>query len=59
MNGEVLWNRIIERHSVSGEEIQTSTGLWFKVSSHECRLCVDKAVDHTPSSKLSMKRRFQ
>jgi len=56
MSGEALWNRIIEVIPVSGEEIQTTTGLWFKVSSIDSRLYVDKAVDQSPSSELSMQR---
>ena len=56
MSGEAIWNRIIEVIPVSGEEIQTTTGLWFKASSIDGRLYVDKAADHTPSSELSMQR---
>jgi len=51
-----LWNRIIEVLPVSGEEIQTTTGLWFKASSSDGRLYIDKAADHTPCSELSMQR---
>lgn len=56
MGGEALWNRIIEVISNSWEEIQTTTGLWFKASSIDGRLYIDKAADHTPSSELSMQR---
>ena len=56
MNGEALWSRIIEVIPVSGEELQTTTGLWIKVSSIDGRLYVDKATDHKPSSELSMQR---
>lgn len=56
MNGETLWNQIVEVLPVSGEEIQTTTGLWFNASSYDGRLYVDKAVNHTPSSELSMQR---
>lgn len=56
MSGEALWNDFIEVLPVSGEEIQTTTGLWFKASSIDGRLYVDKAVDHVPSSELSMQR---
>jgi len=56
MGGEALWNRIVEVLPVSGEEIQTSTVLWFKASSSDIRLYINKAVDHAPSSKLSMQR---
>ncbi|WML33414.1 hypothetical protein [Clostridium sp. OS1-26] len=56
MSGEALWNRIIEVLTVSGEEIQTTTGLWYKASSIDGRLYVDKAIEHVPSSELSMQR---
>jgi len=32
MNGEALWNYVISGLSSSGEEIQTTTGLWFTAS---------------------------
>lgn len=51
-----MWGRIIGVIPASGEEIQTTTGLWFKASLNNGRLYVDKAVDHAPSSKLSMQR---
>lgn len=51
-----MWNRIIEVLPISGQEIQTTTGLWFKASSIDGRLYIDKAVDHAPSSELSMQR---
>ncbi len=56
MGGESLWNRIVEALPVSGEEVRTSTGLWFKASSSDVRLYINKAVEHAPSSKLSMQR---
>ncbi|WP_339060205.1 hypothetical protein [Tepidibacillus marianensis] len=56
MSGEALWNRIIELLPISGQEIQTTTGLWFKASSIDGRLYINKAVDHMPSSELSMQR---
>lgn len=56
MGGEALWNKIIEVLPLSGEEMQTTTGLWFKASSNDGRLYVDKGVDHAPSSELSMQR---
>lgn len=56
MSGEALWSRIIDVIPFSGEEIQTTTGLWFKASSISGRLYVDNAVDHAPSSELSMQR---
>lgn len=51
-----MWNRIIAEIPVSGEEMQTTTGLWFKASSIDGRLYVDKAADQTPTSELSMQR---
>lgn len=56
MSGEALWNIIISGLSSSGEEIQTTTGLWFRALSHDERLYVDRATDNTPSSELSMER---
>ncbi|KMT22308.1 hypothetical protein [Clostridium cylindrosporum] len=56
MNGEVLWNSIISKLSSSGDELQTKTGLWFKVQFKRDKLYVEGATNHTPSSKLSMKR---
>jgi len=56
MSGEALWSRIIGVIPATGEEIQTTTGLWFKASSIDGRLYVDKAVDQAPSSELSMQR---
>lgn len=37
MSGEALWNRIIAFLPLSGEEMQTTTGLWFKASSNDGR----------------------
>lgn len=56
MNGEVLWNKIISGLSSFGDELQTTTGLWFRASSNNGRLYVDKATVHFPSSKLSISR---
>lgn len=54
MSGEALWKRIIEVLPVSGEEIQITTGLWFRASSQDGRLYVEKAVNHAPFSELSV-----
>lgn len=56
MNAETLWNIVVSGISSSGEELQTTTGLWFRASSHDGRLYVNRATDNTPSSELSMKR---
>jgi hypothetical protein len=56
MTGETLWNTIIARLPSVGDELQTTTGLWFRASSSNGRLYVNKATDHTPSSNLSMQR---
>lgn len=56
MGGEALWNRIIEVIPLAGEEMQTTTGLWFKASSNDGRLYVDKASEHAPSSEISTQR---
>ena len=55
MVGEVLWNRIISELTQS-EEIQTTTGLWFRASSDNGKLCVDRATENAPSSELSIQR---
>jgi len=56
MNGETLWNRILSNLSSSGDELQTTTGLWFRAISEGEKLFVDKAYNHSPTSELSMKR---
>lgn len=56
MSGEALWNIIISGLSSSGVELQTTTGLWFRSSSNDGRLYVDRATDNTPSGELSMQR---
>lgn len=53
MNGEALWNSVISGLSCSGEELQTTTGLWFRATSKEGRLYVDKSTNNVPSSELS------
>ncbi len=56
MNGETLWNRITSCLSSSGEEIKTTTGLWFTASFRDGKLYIDRAIYNSPSSELSMKR---
>ena len=56
MKGETLWNNTIAGLPSSGEELQTTTGLWIRASSHEGKLYVDRAIDHKPSSEISMQR---
>lgn len=57
MTGEVLWNRITSELSQSKEEIKTlRKGLWFRASSENGKLYVDRATDNTPSSEISMQR---
>lgn len=56
MSGEALWNIIISGLSSLGVELQTTTGLWFRTSSHDGILYVDRATDNMPSSELSMQR---
>lgn len=53
---EVLWNIVISGRSSLGEELQTTTGLWFRSSSYDGRLYVKRPIDNTPSSELSMQR---
>lgn len=54
MDGEALWNMVISGLSSLGEELQTTTGLWFRASSHDGRLYVDRATNNSPSNELSM-----
>jgi len=56
MTGETLWNIIIDSLTSSEEELQTTTGLWFKVSSSNGKLYVNRATRHEPSSKLTTER---
>lgn len=56
MNGESKWNSILSKLSITGTELQTTTGLWFSVSSDKGKLYVDKATSQLPSSKLSIRR---
>jgi len=56
MNGETLWNRILSNLSSSGDELQTTTGRWFRAISEREKLFVDKAYNHTPSCELTLKR---
>lgn len=56
MNSEALWDIVISSLSSSGEELQTTTGLWFRAFSRNGRLYVGRATDNTPSSELSMQR---
>jgi len=56
MNGEALWSYIISGLSSSGEDMQTTTGLWFTASSHDGKLYVDRATYNSPSSDLSTRR---
>ena len=58
MNGEALWNKVISELSFTEEELQTTTGLWFKVSANGERLFVDCATEHNPSCKISKQRRI-
>lgn len=56
MNSEALWNKIILGLSSEGEELQTTTGLWFRASAQGERLYIDNATKHTPSCNLFMQR---
>lgn len=56
MSGEALWGKVISGLPAAGEELQTTTGLWFRVSSHGERLYIDSATEHTPSCNISMQR---
>ncbi|MDD4543268.1 MAG: hypothetical protein PHY13_05825 [Clostridia bacterium] len=56
MNGESLWEKICNQLSINGEELHTTTGLWFLALSLSDAIIVDRALDHKPSSRLAMKR---
>lgn len=56
MNGEALWSKVVSELPAAGEELQTTTGLWFRASSQGERLYIDIAAEHTPSCNLSMQR---
>jgi hypothetical protein len=56
MNGEALWSRVISGLSSTGEELQTTTGLWFRASAQGERLYIDSATEQKPSCNLSMQR---
>lgn len=56
MNGETLWSRVISGLSSSGEDLQTTTGLWFRASVQGEKLYVDRTTEHTPSCNLSKQR---
>lgn len=56
MNGEELWNVVIAALSSLEEELRITTGLWFRASSHDERICIYRAIDNTSSSKLSIQR---
>jgi len=45
MNGEALWNKVISELSFTGEELQTTTGLWFKAFAKGERLYVNSAMN--------------
>jgi len=43
LNGEVLWNKVISGLTGAGEELQTSTGLWFRALAKDGKLYVQRA----------------
>jgi hypothetical protein len=56
INCEQLWDTIISKLSSTNEELQTTTGLWFKAYVKNGRLFVDGASDHSPSSRITKTR---
>lgn len=56
MKGEALWNKVLTELSSEGEELQTRTGLWFRALVKGSNLFIDRAIEHAPSSNLSMAR---
>lgn len=56
MTGEAIWSRAVSGLSSAEEELQTTTGLWFRASAQGERLYIDSATEHTPSCNLSKQR---
>ncbi|WP_416148946.1 hypothetical protein ACM26V_22190 [Salipaludibacillus sp. HK11] len=57
MSGETLWSRVISGLSSSGEDLQTTTGLWFSRASVQGeKLYIDSTTERTPSCNLSKQR---
>ena len=56
MNGATLWSRVISGLSSLGEDLQTTTGLWFRASFQGEKLYIDSTTEHKPSCNLSRQR---
>lgn len=56
MSGETLWIRVISGLSSAGEDLQTTTGLWFRASAQGEKLYIDSTTEHTPSCNLTRQR---
>jgi len=56
MTSENLWERICSQLSETGDELQTTTGLWFSTLSASDIIIVGKAIKHKPSCRIAMER---
>ncbi len=56
MNGESLWNKIMEELVKGSLEVKTRTGLWVKAYLKNNSLYIEKAIDNAPSSKINKSR---
>lgn len=56
MTGEVLWSKLICDMLKSSIELQTKRGRWFKATSIDEKIYIEKAIIHTPTSKLKSHR---
>jgi hypothetical protein len=60
-DAKYLWAKIIRHLNSQSCEIQTirlnkTSGLWFLVAFEDNSICIDYALAHTPSAKISGKR---
>lgn len=56
MDSDLLWDKTISVLSSTQAELKTKTGLWFKGYVENQRLFIDRAVEHSPSSKVTKPR---
>ena len=58
VTGEQAWNIVILKLDFSSEELQTSTGLWFKAYTTDEYLFVDKSDNNDPSCNITKARKI-
>jgi len=51
LNGEVLWNKVISGLTGAGEELQTSTGLWFRALAKDGKRMFKGPVKSSPRAE--------